>query len=42
MLAKFRNLAGEVVGKERSKKIQEAVFGLEEMGTVEELIRLLK
>ena len=42
MLTKFRNLAGEVVGEEKAKKIQEAVFGLEKIGTVEELVRLMK
>jgi 2-methylcitrate dehydratase len=42
MLIKFCNLAGEVVGEEKVKQIQEAVFGLEKMGTVEEIVRLLK
>jgi 2-methylcitrate dehydratase PrpD len=42
LLAKFSNLAGDVVGPEKVKKIQEAVFGLEKIATVEELVLLLK
>jgi 2-methylcitrate dehydratase PrpD len=42
MLTKFRNLAGGVIGEEKAKKIQEAVFGLEKIETIEELVRLLK
>lgn len=42
MLTKFSNLAGEVVGEEKIKKIQEAVFGLEKVGAVDELVGLLK
>lgn len=40
--AKFSNLARDVVGPEKVKKIQEAVFGLEKIATVEELVLLLK
>jgi len=35
-------LAGEVIGEEKTQKIQEAVFGLEKIETVEELVRLLQ
>ncbi|MCX5914237.1 MAG: MmgE/PrpD family protein [Deltaproteobacteria bacterium] len=42
LLAKFSNLARDVVGPEKVKKIQEAVFGLEKIATVEELVLLLK
>jgi 2-methylcitrate dehydratase PrpD len=42
LLAKFSNLARDVVGPEKVKKIQEAVFGLEKIATVEELVHLLK
>lgn len=42
LLTKFSNLAKDVVSAEKVKEIQEAVFGLEKIGAVEELIQLLK
>ena len=41
LLSKFSNLAQDVVGEEKVKRIQETVFALEKTGTAEELIRLL-
>jgi len=42
LLTKFSNLAREVVGEEKLKRIQEAVFGLEKIGEIDEVVRLLK
>jgi 2-methylcitrate dehydratase PrpD len=42
LLTKFSSLARDVVGEEKVRKIQEAVFGLEKIGAVEDLVRLLK
>ncbi|MDH4265049.1 MAG: MmgE/PrpD family protein [Deltaproteobacteria bacterium] len=42
LLTKFSNLARDVVGEEKVRKIQEAVFALEKINAVEELVRLLK
>ncbi len=42
LLTKFSSLARDVVGEEKVRKIQEAVFGLEKIGAVEDFVRLLK
>ena len=42
LLTKFSNLARDVVSEEKVKKIQEAVFGLEKISAIDDLVRLLK
>jgi 2-methylcitrate dehydratase PrpD len=42
LLTKFSNLVREVVGEEKIRRIQEAVFGLEKIGEIDEVVRLLK
>jgi len=42
LLTKFSSLAGDVVGEEKMRKIQETVFALEKLEAVAQLVSYLK